>query len=206
VPSTSASRGASLVLGFAIGTAVLFVVAQVVSLVVSAEDRPRAEALMTLGWVAVSVVLAAGVLLLASGRESPGLAWFLVALIGVGALLLMGRAGLSALAPSWDVLLRLLAIASWVVTLAERVALFFFLVRCCPPGRSWVPVVALVAGLAVAVRTGLSLVLMTGLLGYQLLRSPLYGLTISGLNVVLVIATIVLALAVRASVAARSTG
>lgn len=149
----AALRGANLLLGYAIGSAFAWVVSVVLSRVFSSSNFEASQAAQQLLWLGLSVVMAVGVILIATAVDRPALAWSLVALVAIGAMFDLGFTLLRLFAKDSFHLWSLFSWPSMLLGLAERVVFLIFLVTLCGPAKPWALIVALVAGAGSALRT-----------------------------------------------------
>ena len=149
----AALRGANLLLGYAIGSAFAWVVSVVMSRVFSSSNFEASQAAQQLLWLGLSVVLAVGVILIATAVDRPALAWTLVALVAVGAMFDLGFTLLQLFAKDSFHLWSLISWPSMLLGLAERVVFLIFLVQLAGPTKPWAIIVALIAGAGSALRT-----------------------------------------------------
>ncbi|MDP3501395.1 MAG: hypothetical protein Q8S33_13700 [Myxococcales bacterium] len=149
----AALRGANLLLGYAIGSAFGWVVSVVLSRVFASSNFEALQAAEQLLWLGLSVVLAVGVILIATAVDRPALAWTLVAVVAIGSMFDLSFTLLRLFAKDSFHLWSLLSWPSMLLGLAERVVFLVFLVTLCGPAKPWALFVALVAGAGSALRT-----------------------------------------------------
>ncbi|MDP3235079.1 MAG: hypothetical protein Q8N26_20010 [Myxococcales bacterium] len=149
----AALRGANLLLGYAIGSAFGWVVSVVLSRVFASSNFEALQAAEQLLWLGLSVVLAVGVILIATAVDRPALAWTLVAVVAIGSMFDLSFTLLRLFAKDSFHLWSLLSWPSMLLGLAERVVLLIFLVRLCGAAKPWALMVALVGGASAALRT-----------------------------------------------------
>ncbi len=149
----TALRGANVLFGYAIGSAVAWVLWVVLSRLFSSGHSEAIEAGQQLLWLGLAVVLAVAVILIATAVDRPALAWALVALIVVDALFDLSFTLLRVFAKDSVHLWSLFSWPSMLLGLAERVVFLVFLVQLCGPTKPWALIVALVAGAGSALRT-----------------------------------------------------
>lgn len=196
----AARRGASLLLAWAAASAGAWLLNLVAFRVLGLAHLSAADALSTLLWLGLDVLLAVAVLSLGAGSDRPQLAWLLVALIALGALMNVGFSLARLLAPDSVGLLGLLSVPSMLVGLAERAAFLVLVVRLCGPERPWALVVAFVAGVVALFRSIVPLALSVRLVDPEVFVSEWYGWLSGGLGLVAFCASFALALGVRAAV------
>lgn len=149
----TALRGANLMLAYAIGAAFAWVVSVVLSRVFSAGNFEASQAAQQLLWLGLAVLLAVGVIFIATAVDRPGLAWTLVGLIAIDSVFDVGFTLLRLFAKDSPHLWSFFTWPSMLLGLAERVVFLIFLVRLCGAARPWALMVALVAGTGTALRT-----------------------------------------------------
>ncbi len=147
-----ALRGANLLLGYAIGSAFAWVVSVVMSRVFSSSNFEASQAAQQLLWLGLSVVLAVGLILIATAVDRPALVWTLVSLVAIGAMFDLGFTLLQLFARDSFHLWSLISWPSMLLGLAERVVFLIFLVTLCGPAKPWALLVAIVAGAGSALR------------------------------------------------------
>jgi len=148
----TALRGANLMLAYAIGAAFVWVVGIVLSRVFSSGNFEASQAAQQLLWLGLSVLLAVGVIVIATAVDRPGLAWALVGLIAIDSVFDVGFTLLRLFAKDSPHLWSFFTWPSMLLGLAERVVFLIFLVRLCGAAKPWALMVALVAGLGTALR------------------------------------------------------
>lgn len=184
----AALRGANVLLGYAIGSAFAWMVSVVLSRVFPASNFEASQAAQQLLWLGLSVVLAVGVILIATAVDRPALEWTLVALVAFGAVFDVAFWLLRLFARDSFHLWSLISWPSMLLGLAERVVLLIFLVRLCGAAKPWALMVALVGGASAALRTIFPLLMaqFVGLLTWYPYFAGVLGLV--GLGSVLALA------------------
>ena len=167
----TALRGGNLLLGYAIASAVAWVLSIVLSRVFSSSNFEAVQAAEQLLWLGLSVVMAVGVIMIATAVDRPGLAWALVALIAIGAVFDVGFTLLRLFAKDSFHLWSLFSWPSMLLGLAERIVFLLFLVKLCGPTKPWALMVAIVAGAGSALRTMTSVLFTLGVIEFGAVRS-----------------------------------
>jgi len=201
----AAQRGANLLLGYAIGAAVLWLVNVLVSRVLPVSAFESLDAAMQLGWLGLAVVFAVGVVFIGTASDRPGLAWALVGLITVGALFDLAFTLLRLFLKDDLTFWSLLSYPSMVVGLAERVVFLVFAVRLCGPSRPWALLVALVAGGVGVLRLAAGVALSLRLFDYGAV-GDWYPLFLGVMGLVSMGGTLALIIGARSAIVQTATG
>ncbi|MCA2978979.1 MAG: hypothetical protein INH37_11880 [Myxococcaceae bacterium] len=197
-----ALRGANLVAGYAVGSALLQVVFTVVFRLLDVRPSNSIDALVEALWLGLCIAFAVGVYLIGTGIDRRGLAWTLVGLISTSELVSPSLMQLQRLSPHGSGWGSLASVLSALLDLGELVVFLVLFARLCGPTRRWAFGVALGAGVLGVLRTGLgfaSRFVLRDVLGSSDLTLLLWGRT--GLLFIQMGLTLALALGARAALA-----